>query len=166
MTSLFKHGKEAVAASSRPKKRETPVARTRDKVQVMRAIVAMQAARHDKLNVPAASQPTLAKSARMGHPISVMGKKNIEILKGWATRLSINLGLRVGTNKTLSAQFEFRWALKGAPGVDPSGPVSGEAPEPSTPNQFGLAIRSKALIWDLTANPLSSGLSLGGESQF
>ena len=73
--SLFKHRKETVAAARRAKKWETPIARTRDKVQVMRAIVAVQAARHNKLSVPAASQPTLAKSARMGHPLSVMGKE-------------------------------------------------------------------------------------------
>ena len=100
--------------------------------------------------------------------VSASGGLNIplwskDVLLG---KLGINLGLRVSTNKTLSAQFEFRWALKGAPGVDPSGPVSGEAPEPNMPNQFGLAVRSKALIWDLTASPLSSGLALGGESTF
>src|SRR5208282_400008 len=81
LAGLFQHRKEAVAAARRAKKGQAAVAGTRDKVQVMRAVVTMEAAGHDKLRLPAASPPTLAKSARMGHPLSVMGKE-IEIPKG------------------------------------------------------------------------------------
>ena len=72
--SLFQHRKEAVTTPCQAKKSKAPVAGTRDKVQMMRAIVAMQSARHNQLNVSAASQPTLAKSARVGHPRFRYGK--------------------------------------------------------------------------------------------
>jgi hypothetical protein len=77
--------------------------------------------------------------------------------------------LRVSTDKTLTAQFEFRWefGLGIAPGIDPNlvNP-SILTDKQGSPNQLGLAVRSKALVWDLTAQPLSSGLSLGGDATF
>jgi len=48
LASLFEHGEKAVAAPRGAQKREAAIARTRDKVQVTGAVVAMQAARHDK----------------------------------------------------------------------------------------------------------------------
>jgi RHS repeat-associated protein len=103
--------------------------------------------------------------------VSASGGLNIQL---WSKpialgALKINLGLRVSTDKTLTAQFEFRWefGLGIAPGIDPSlvNP-SILSDKQGSPNQIGLAVRSKALVWDLTAQPLSSGLSLGGDSTF
>ena len=74
LPSLFEHGEEAVAAARGTKQRQAAVAGTRDKVQMMSALVTMQSARHDKLSLPAASPPTLAKNARMGHPRFRYGK--------------------------------------------------------------------------------------------
>ena len=48
LAGLFYHGEEAVAAPSGAQKRQAAAARTRDKVQVIGTVVAMQAARHDK----------------------------------------------------------------------------------------------------------------------
>jgi len=47
---LFQDGEETVAVSRGTEKRQSPVTRTSDKVQVMGAVSAMQTARHDKAN--------------------------------------------------------------------------------------------------------------------
>ncbi len=74
--SLFQHGKEAVAAARRAKKWETPIARTRDKVQVMRAIVAVQAPRGiTSLAYQQHRSPPLQKAQGWGTHSFVMGKK-------------------------------------------------------------------------------------------
>jgi hypothetical protein len=83
---LFHNREEAVAASRAAEERASPVARTSDKVQVMRAISAMQSAGHVKPHRTGSTVPALAKNARTGHPRFRNGKTKID-QKAWATRL-------------------------------------------------------------------------------
>ena len=84
LAGLLQHGEEAITAERRAQKRQSPVTRTGDKVQVMSAVGAMQAAGHDKTHrtgsiVPAPSASSgqaLAKNARTGHPRFRNGKEN------------------------------------------------------------------------------------------
>ena len=80
------------------------------------------------------------------------------------------LGLRVDNQANLNAQFEFRLAstIGLAPGIDSSGPVSGLAPSPGSPNEVGISVRSRKLILNLKAigsHPelLSDALSVGDD---
>ncbi|MGA9931633.1 MAG: hypothetical protein WBP73_12780 [Terriglobales bacterium] len=50
------------------------------------AVIAMQAAQHDKRYASSSIGPTLAKSARMGHPHFIIGKNERARGEGWATR--------------------------------------------------------------------------------
>jgi hypothetical protein len=77
-TGLFEDGEEAISAAGGTKKRHSAIARASDKVQFVGAVKAMQAAGHEELMLAAASPPTLAKSARMGHPRSVMEQEKID----------------------------------------------------------------------------------------
>ena len=81
---LLKDGEEAVSRWRRVQQGPAAVAGTRDKVQVMRAVSAMQAARRYSM-VSAASYPPLQKSQGRGTRSFEMGKKKTT-LKGWATR--------------------------------------------------------------------------------
>src|ERR1700739_4558575 len=65
---LFQNREEAVAAARRAQKRQTPVAGAGDKVQLMSAVSAMQAAGHSKSYGTGSIVPALAKNARTGHP--------------------------------------------------------------------------------------------------
>jgi hypothetical protein len=88
LASLFQNFKECIAAERAAQKRQSPVARGSDKVQVMSSVGAMQAAGHNKSNsigsiVPAPSASSgqaLAKNARTGHPLFRNGKENTESL--------------------------------------------------------------------------------------
>jgi hypothetical protein len=71
---LFQNREEAVAAASGAQKRQSPVAGAGDKVQVMRAVTAMQTAGHDKPHDTGSIVPALAKNARTGHPQFRNGK--------------------------------------------------------------------------------------------
>ncbi len=55
-------------------------------MQLIGAVIAMQAAQHDKRYASSSIGPTLAKSARMGHPRSVMRKEERQRDEGRATR--------------------------------------------------------------------------------
>jgi RHS repeat-associated protein len=74
---LLQHGEEAITAARRAQKRQSPVTRTGDKVQVMSAVGAMQAAGHDKTHRTGSIVPGLAKNARTGHPRFRNGKKTV-----------------------------------------------------------------------------------------
>jgi hypothetical protein len=66
--------KEAVAATRRPQKRQSPVTRASDKVQVMNAVSALQPAGPVQPHPTGSIVPALAKNARTGHPRSRYGK--------------------------------------------------------------------------------------------
>jgi hypothetical protein len=83
LTGLFQNREEAVAAVCAAQKRQSPVAGTGDKVQVMSAVGAMQAAGHDKQHGTGRIVPALANNARTGHP-SVPERE--ETTESWATR--------------------------------------------------------------------------------
>ena len=72
---LLQNREEAVAAASRIEKRQSPVARASDKVQVMRAVGAMQSAGHGKIDSIGSIVHALAKNARTGHPEFRNGKE-------------------------------------------------------------------------------------------
>jgi hypothetical protein len=89
---LFQDGEEAVASSGRIQKRQSSVAGTGDKVQVVRPIVRCKPLGITAYGigsiVPAPSTSSgqaLAKNARTGHPQSRNGKQKT-VQKGWATR--------------------------------------------------------------------------------
>src|SRR5438270_3684022 len=84
LAGLFENRQQSVAPAPVAQKRQSPVARTDDKVQVMGAISAMQAARHDNKIVQAASPPALAKKQGRGTRSSGTEKKVDR--KRWATR--------------------------------------------------------------------------------
>jgi len=75
LAGLFQNREEAVAAARRAQKRQSPVAGAGDKVQVMSAVSAMQAAGHSKSYGTGSIVPTLAKNARTGHPQFRYGKE-------------------------------------------------------------------------------------------
>jgi len=58
---LFQNREEAVAAARRAQKRQSPVARAGDKVQMMGAVTAMQSAGHNKPNGSRSIVPALRK---------------------------------------------------------------------------------------------------------
>jgi hypothetical protein len=71
---LFENRKQAVAAASVAEEREPVIAGTSDKVQMMRAVGAMQPAGHGKSYAIGCIVPALAKNARAGHPQFRNGK--------------------------------------------------------------------------------------------
>ena len=71
---LFQNRDEGVAAEPGLQKRQSPVARASDKVQVMSAIGPMQAAGHDRPMVQAASYPPLQRTQGRGTQSSGTGK--------------------------------------------------------------------------------------------
>jgi len=83
LTRLFQNGKEAVAAARSTKKRQPPIARASDKVQMVSAVNAMQTGRH-RSHGSGSIVPALAQNARTGHPEFRNGKG--KTTKGWATR--------------------------------------------------------------------------------
>src|SRR5450755_1367393 len=70
---LFQNGEETVAGPRRTKKSGSPVVRTSDKVQVVRAVSAMQAAGH-KAHGTGSIVPALAKTQGRGTHGSVTGR--------------------------------------------------------------------------------------------
>jgi len=93
---LFENGEKPVARPLRVQKRQAPITRTGDKVQVMRAVGSMQAAGHEQSMVSAASYPPLQKSQERGTHGFKTGNE-IKI-KGRATRLSsLCVGINGGT---------------------------------------------------------------------
>jgi len=74
LTGLFKNRQEAVAAVCAIEKRQSPITRAGDKVQVMRAVTAMQSAGH-KAHGIGSIVPALAQNARTGHPQFRNGKR-------------------------------------------------------------------------------------------
>src|SRR5208282_3831846 len=84
LPSLLQNREQAVAAGGGVKKRQAPVARASDKVQVMGTVSTMQSTGHTKPIVPAASYPPLQKTQGQGTPSFGTGKKNET--EGWATR--------------------------------------------------------------------------------
>jgi RHS repeat-associated protein len=76
LASLLQDREEAVAAVCGAQKRQSPVARAGDKVQVMSAVTAVQADGHSKPMVTAASYPPLQKTQGRGTPSFAMGKRN------------------------------------------------------------------------------------------
>ena len=77
---LFQNRKEGIAAARGAQERQPVVTGGSDKVQVMSAVGAMQAAGHDKLYGTGSIVPALAKSARAGHPLFGKGKDENEKL--------------------------------------------------------------------------------------
>jgi hypothetical protein len=75
LASLFENVKEGIATARVAQKRQSPVAGTGDKVQVMSAVGAMQSAGHDKAHDIGSIAPALAKNARTGHPPLRNGKR-------------------------------------------------------------------------------------------
>jgi hypothetical protein len=75
LASLFQNRKEGIAAARSAQKRQSPVARASDKVQVMSAVSPMQAAWHSKPYLTGGIVPALAKNARTGHPLFWNGKE-------------------------------------------------------------------------------------------
>jgi hypothetical protein len=78
LAGLFQNREEGIAAARRAQKRQSPVARGSDKVQVMSAVGPMQAAGHNKPHGTGSIVPALAKNARTGHPLFRNGKGNTE----------------------------------------------------------------------------------------
>src|SRR5260370_6417987 len=76
LASLLQHGEEAVTAPRGSQKRQAPIARTRDKVQVSGAVVSMQAARHDKhYAISGIAAPPLQKTQGWGTHVSLWERK-------------------------------------------------------------------------------------------
>ncbi len=78
LSHLFESRKEAKSAARMTEKRQSSITGASDKVQVMRAVGAMQAAGHDKSHSIGSIVPALAKNARTGHPQFGNGKQNPE----------------------------------------------------------------------------------------
>src|SRR3981081_2332168 len=98
LAGLFQNREEVVAVARAAQTRQSPVARTGDKVQVMGAVTAMQAARHDKQIVQAASLPALANNARTGHPPFRNGKekhRKVDWIRAKARFDPVFFGLRI-----------------------------------------------------------------------
>jgi RHS repeat-associated protein len=74
LAGLFQNREEAVAAARAAQKRQSSIAGTGDKVQVMSAVGTMQAAGHDKQHGTSSIVPALANNARTGHPEFRNGK--------------------------------------------------------------------------------------------
>ncbi len=74
LAGLFQNLNEGITASRSAEKWQSPITRAGDKVQVMRAVGAMQAAGHDKPHRTGSIVPALAKNARTGHPQFRNGK--------------------------------------------------------------------------------------------
>lgn len=68
LASRFQNRQEDMAAVRGAQKRQSPVARGSDKVQVMSAVSAMQSARHNQPHGTGSIVPALAQNARAGHP--------------------------------------------------------------------------------------------------
>jgi hypothetical protein len=75
---LFENGKEAVARTGCVEEWQAVIARASDKVQVMRTISTMQAGRHDKLMVSAASYPPLQKTQERGTRSFETGRRELK----------------------------------------------------------------------------------------
>jgi hypothetical protein len=94
---LFQDREESVPGARRTEEGQSPVAGTRNKVQVMRTVRAMQARGHDKAIVSAASYPPLQKTQEpalsvvegTGHPQFRNGKEKTTP-KGQVTRRTIS----------------------------------------------------------------------------
>src|SRR5208282_301520 len=78
---LLQHGKQTVAAPRRAQKWEAPIARTRDKVQLIGAVVAMQAARHDQENAISSIAAHPCKKRKDGAPAFHYGKEERQVSK-------------------------------------------------------------------------------------
>src|SRR5260370_10810999 len=85
LASLLQHGEEAVTAPRGSQKRQAPIARTRDKVQVSGAVVSMQAARHDKHYAISGIAAHPCKKRKDGAPTFRYGKGRQSAEKGWAS---------------------------------------------------------------------------------
>ncbi len=68
LAGLFQNREEAVAAARSVEKRQSPIARAGDKVQVMGAVAAMQAAWHDEQNSTGSIATRPCKQRKSGAP--------------------------------------------------------------------------------------------------
>ena len=76
LSRLFENGEEPVASLGRTEKRQSPIARPGDKVQMVRTVSAMQAAGHEQPMLSAVSYPPLQKSQGRGtHSFKVGHRK-------------------------------------------------------------------------------------------
>jgi hypothetical protein len=78
LASLLQNREEGIAAARGAQKRQSPVARGSDKVQVVSAIGAMQAAGHSKSHNIGSSYPPLQKAQERGTRCSGTGRENTE----------------------------------------------------------------------------------------
>jgi hypothetical protein len=88
---LFENREEAVAGSRGAQFGQPAVAGTRDKVQVIGAVSAMQARRHERLMIQRASFPPLQKTQGRGTHGSLWEGK----IEGWATRPTLELDCKL-----------------------------------------------------------------------
>jgi len=82
LTRLLKNRKEAVASLRRIQQRQSLVTRTGDKVQVVRAVGAMQARGHNNPMISAASYPPLQKAQGRGTHSFETGRKKADAEAG------------------------------------------------------------------------------------
>jgi hypothetical protein len=87
LAGLFENVEEAVTAARGAEKRQSPIARTGDKVQMMRAVSAMQSARHENHGTDSISTRP-CKERKDGAPTFQVGKESNDKQKGRATRHS------------------------------------------------------------------------------
>jgi hypothetical protein len=92
LASLFENVNEAVAASGGAEKRQSSIAGTGDKVQVMRAVRAMQSARHHTHGTDSISTRP-CKKRKDGAPTFRIGKELKKKNKGGPPALSVSLSL-------------------------------------------------------------------------
>jgi TPR repeat protein len=107
---LFQKREEAIAAARAAQKRQSSVAGAGDKVQVVSAVGAMQAAGHDKQHGIGSIVPALAQNARTGHPEFQNGTEK-QGLKGWATRPNGHPTLAPPGGKRM-AEIKANWWIR------------------------------------------------------
>jgi len=88
---LFQNLKEGIAAPRGVQKRQSAVAGGSDKVQVMSAVSAVQAAGHDTPYGTGSIVPALAKNARTGHPQFRNGKERARQKGGPPARIGLDV---------------------------------------------------------------------------
>ncbi len=91
LAGLFQDGEEAVAASSGTQKGQAVIAGARDKVQLIGAVVAMQAARHDKRYASSSVVAHPCKKRKDGEPAFCYGKTKELMCEGRATRPQVRM---------------------------------------------------------------------------
>jgi hypothetical protein len=76
--SVSRHSRDAARTARSAQKRQSPVARGSDKVQLMSAVGPMQPAGHNKIHGTGSIVPAVATKARAGHPRFRNGEKKHE----------------------------------------------------------------------------------------